>query len=214
MHKPLRPIPLLACAALLTPGACLAHDLVVVNFNAATREYCHVLRFPLGWAMHLFFVDDKGRRQIAPGPFNLGDDYEFRVPGLLETRFLVRGMRSIVDKYYTSNIYNADFSDPKGIAQPTSEGEWISATPIPFVQGKSSDGGEIGSNYLEFKGRRFVRTGDKWFSDEGRLSPDRSVLVVQSYSGKLGPGGTDVPLDFSVIFKPGGKSWKALLRLL
>jgi len=53
-----------------------------------------------------------------------------------------------------------------------------------------------------------VRTGDKWFSEEGRLSPDRSVLVVQRYSGKLGPGGSDVPLDFSVIFKPGGNHGK------
>jgi len=80
--------------------------------------------------MHLFFVDDKGRRQIAPGPFNLGDDYEFRVPGLLETRFLVRGMRSIVDKYYTSNIYNADFSDPRELRNQPARGNGSPQRPF------------------------------------------------------------------------------------
>jgi hypothetical protein len=48
MKKFSRPVYLLTCAALLTPGMGLARDFVEVNFNAILREYCHIVHFPVG----------------------------------------------------------------------------------------------------------------------------------------------------------------------
>jgi hypothetical protein len=153
-------------------GVAAARDVVEVDLNRAAREYCHVLHFPSGW-------------QAAKPPFLLvGDDYEFRVPGLQGTKFLIRGVQTIIDRYYTSNIYEADFSDPKGIALPATEAEWQSGTPVS-VSGIISNYGvavkDRSSNYAELEGRRFTRTGAAWGGTP--LSPDRSVLILESWSG-------------------------------
>jgi hypothetical protein len=77
---------LLVLAALAAPGIGTAADVVEVDLNAAAREYCHALRFPSGWQMPSS-ADDAG--QIFPR-YDLGaEDYEFRVPGLQGTGFLV-----------------------------------------------------------------------------------------------------------------------------
>jgi hypothetical protein len=191
----------------------MARDPVEVNFNPATREYCHVLRFPLGWPMPIFFVDQRGHRNNSPLPFSLSNDYEFRVPGLLGTKFLVRGVQDIVDKYYTANVYEADFSAPKGIARPASEEEWKSAAPIALWRGGKAYDFTLPSRlskYVEFGGHQFPRNGDQWGGTV--ISPDRGVLVMESWSGKLGPGGSDVPLDFSAIFKFGGNHGKLFVE--
>ena len=190
---------LLARVALFAPGMALARDPVEVNFNAHTHEYCHVLSFPLGWQTPIVF-DKEGRRKYLP-QFQLYDDYEFRVPGPLETKFLVRGVQTIVDKYYTSDIYEADFSGPKGIAQPASEEEWNSATPVSLWRGGKAYDFTLpsrSSKYVVFRGHEFPRSGDQWGGTV--ISPDGSVLVMQSWSGKLGPGGSDVPLVVSLKF--------------
>jgi hypothetical protein len=188
----------LLCAGLLVPGTGSARDAVEVDFNAATQEYCHIVRFSLGWRMPQF-VDQSGRQDFLP-KYSLYYDYEFRFPGLLSTTFLVRGVERIVGKsHYTTNLYSVDLSDPKAIAQPGSEEEWSSGTTITLRRDTSTSGARIvdrRSNYAELQGRRFVRTGDEWGS--ARLSPDRSLLIVESWTGKLGPGGSDAPGDTSI----------------
>jgi len=72
-------------------GTAPAVDVVEVNWNPTVREYCHVLRFPLGWQMPKFIPKKDGNLEVVPR-FDLSADYEFRVVGLLGTRFLVRGV--------------------------------------------------------------------------------------------------------------------------
>jgi hypothetical protein len=166
----------------------VARDVVEMDLSTAAREYCHVLHFPSGW-----------QATQPPFFFRLSDYYEFRVPGLQGTKFLVRGMQLQVDKYYTSNIYEADFSDPKGIALPATEAEWQSGTPVS-VSGIISNNDirvkDRSSDYAELEGRRFTRTGAALGG--APLSPDRSALILESWSGALGRcGGSDVPLGIS-----------------
>ncbi len=156
----------------------LARDPLEVNFNALTREYCHVVRFPLGWRD----MEQNGHLQDPP-LYNFDDgDYEFRVAGLLGTRFLVRGFVPFLsDGYYTKNLYTVDLSDPSGVAQPASEEEWKSATVMPLrYTGQAS----ALSKFIQSRGFQFVPSGEH--GDVVRLSPDRSVLILQSWKGTLG----------------------------
>jgi hypothetical protein len=186
MHRLRSSGSLLAWAALFAPGTCLARDPVEVNFNPATREYCHVVRFPLGWQN----LVQNGQIQAPPNYDFANGDYEFRVPGLLGTRFLVRGFSPFLDGgYYTKNLYAVDLSDPKGVAQAASEEEWNSATVVPL---RYIGPAEALSKYIESTGFQFAPSGDH--GDVVRLSLDRSVLVLQSWRGTLARnGGSDVP---------------------
>ncbi len=169
-----------------------------VKWDATTREYCHVLQFSMGWQMPPFVLLDSGKEYPIP-KFSLYDDYEFRVPGVLGTRFFARGVDKQVKKSYTINIYEADLSDP----QPASEDAWNSATPLSLV--RRWDGITRPSRnpkYVEFSGLRFTSSGDHW--DGSLISPDRAILLSESWSGTLGPGGvSDVPGDFSISLKFG-----------
>jgi hypothetical protein len=185
---------------LITPGVGLAGDVVKVKFNAVVQEYCHVLKFPSGWQMPKSVLRKTGEAFI-PAKFALSDDYEFRVRGLLGTRFLVRGVERVVNKYYTSSIYEADFSDPTGVAQPSSEEEWNAATSIAVSDyrftGLTKALDKL-SKRPEFKALDSKRKGDKWLASARQISPDLSLLVLQTSSGKLSRcGGSDVPGDFS-----------------
>jgi hypothetical protein len=208
MKKLSKAVSLLASAAWLTPGMGLARDAVEVNFNAAVREYCHVVRFPSGWHLPGF----------SPN-LSLRDDYEFRVPGVLGTRFLVRGVEQLVRKNYTTNLYEMDLSDPNGVAQPAGEENWNSATPITLWRGKRNDftlpkpppaaplSWNRNPKYVEIHGLHFIRSGDEWAG--AVLSQDQAVLIMQSWSGTLGPsGGSDVPGDFSISLKFGNSHGK------
>ena len=186
---------------LTAPGIGTAPDVVDVDLNAAAREYCHVLRFPSGW---------QTEKSVVPPKFGLADDYEFRVPGLQGTKFLVRGVQDLVGKYYTANIYGADFSDPKAIAQPATEEEWKTATVVSIPRDTSTSGARVKdrrSKYAELEGRQFMRSGDAWGS--ARLSPGRAVLVVESWSGTLTRcGGSDVPGGLTPCVDFGGSRGK------
>lgn len=119
-----------------SPGIGLAGDPVKVKFDDLTREYCHVLRFPVGWPLPMFRMDKDGHREYDNHSFGLADNYGFRVPGLPQSSLLIRGV-DILDSFYniyfyTPNVYKADLSEPQGVAQPASEEEWNAATPIPF----------------------------------------------------------------------------------
>jgi hypothetical protein len=205
-----KPNVLLASAMLLLPGTGFARDAVEVNFNAAVREYCHVLRFPLGWQMVKFVQDEHGKQHFV-GQYDLSGNYEFRIPGVLSTKFLVRGTTEVVRKYYTTNVYEADFSDPSGVAQPATEDAWNSSTPIALYRSTLRDVKippppppadptlrNTNPTYVEFHGFRFTRSGDHW--EGASLSPARDVLVMQSWSGKLGNQGNDAPLNIPLTF--------------
>lgn len=55
---------------------------------------------------------------------------EFRVPGLLETTFLM-GRLVLQEKEYTINKYRVDLADPIGMAVTATEKEWQDGTKIP-----------------------------------------------------------------------------------
>jgi hypothetical protein len=174
-----RPTLLLAAAVLVASGLGTAADVVEVDLNAAAREYCHLLAFPLGW---------QTEKSVVPPKFGLADDYEFRVPGLQGSKFLVRGVQDLVGKYYTANIYGADFSDPKAVARPATEEDWKTAIVVPWQHWATSDVGR----FIKSLGFRFEKSGKN--EDGWLLSPGRSVLVVESWSGTLTRcGGSDVP---------------------
>jgi hypothetical protein len=202
MKKLGRLISFLACAALIAPGIIVAGDVVKVDFNAAVREYCHVLRFPSGWQMPRFIRPKDGGIEVFLWDFAMGD-YEFRVSGLLGTRFLIRGVeRKFEKKYYTTNLYEVDFSDPTAVVQPAGEEEeWNSATVISVPD--DTFAGVVRavdplSKHPGFKGLDSMRSGDKWSLSAKRASPDLSLLVLQSWRGTLASGGSDVPGDFSI----------------
>jgi hypothetical protein len=199
---------------LLSTG--VARDVVDVKFNPQVHEYCHILNFSSGWQMPKFFIKKNGQ-QYFPSKFSLYDDFEFRVRGLLGTVFLVRGVENVVNDYYTANMYEADFSDPRGIATPVSEETWNSATVVPalgrysvpkdvkFHEAKIQwikDSKALEPMFIEFQGHKFGRTGQHW--GDFMISPDRSIVIMQSWTGKLNaPGGDDIPGDTSVFFKFG-----------
>ena len=175
------PILFLGFAVLGAPEPGVARDVVELKLDAATREYCHLLRFPSGWRTDPIKKSD-GSWELIPN-FRLGHDYEFRVPGLLGTTFLVRGVYDFTIKQYTTNLYEVDLSDPKGVAIPASEERWNPAAVVPLIKYPK---------YSEYNPSQFPNTGDHI---EGALSsPDRALLVVQSWSGKLpAHGGDDIP---------------------
>ena len=185
---------LLACTALFASSLCLGKDVVIVKWNASVREYCHVLGFSTGWQMPKFIPKKDGSLEVVP-KFRLGDDYEFRVSGLLSTKFLVRGVEDLVSKRFTTNIYEVDLSDPKAVARPASEEEWTSATVIPLRYMGPAD---ALAKFIQSLPYHFVASGQN--AERDRLSPDRSVLVFQSWSGKLAPGGSTLPGDFTITF--------------
>jgi len=178
----------------LVAGTSLGGDIVRLNWTASMREYCHVLTFPSGWKMPMSKLRRDGSVE-AIAKFGLEHDYEVRVPGLLSTRFLVRGVESYSYKEYTGNIYEVDLSDPKAIASLATEEAWKDATPIPLRY--VGPGTELAKRIQSF-GHEFAPTGSHGETD--RLSPDGSLLVLQNWTGKLGAGGSDVPLDFSIGF--------------
>jgi hypothetical protein len=190
---------LLVCAALFPLGIALARDPLEVNFNDLTREYCHVVRFPLGWQTNW---DDTNGQPPSRYDFDRGD-YEFRVLGLLGTRFLVKGFApSLSRRYYTTNVYTVDLSDRSGVAQPASEKEWNSATVVPSRYAGQAD---ALFKYIQSLGFQFVPSGDH--GGGGRLSPDRSVWVLHSWKGTLGGSlGSDAPGDISLHPLLGGSS--------
>jgi hypothetical protein len=186
---------LLGFAALAIPQSIPARDLVAVKWTPKVREYCHVLRFPQGWQMPLFARGKYGDQELIPR-FELGDsDYEFRIPGVLGTRFLVRSVEDYgFVKYYTTNLYAVYLFDPTAVPQPADEEEWNSATVVPLRYKGPAD---ALAKYIQSRGIHLTPGGDHGGVD--RLSPDRAVLVLQSWSGTLGrDGGSDLPGDFSI----------------
>jgi hypothetical protein len=187
-------IPAIVCL----PQTGLARDTLEVQWNADVREYCHLLRFPQGWQIPKFVPKVDGTLEVYGSITLAGADYEFRIPGVLSTRFLVRAVDDY-PKHYTTNIYEVDLADPHVIPYPAREAAWNSATVVPLRYKGPAAAQEKLVQLREF---RFPPSGDH--SHGYTLSPDRAVLIIQSWSGTLGPGGgSDVPGDFSISLKFG-----------
>ena len=169
---------------LAVPEMGFARDPVSINLNAAARESCHIITFPQGWRLQ--YVASK-----SPFPnFRYAEgDYEFRALG---SRFLVRALvRDLGKPIYAGNLYEVDLSDPRDLARSASEENWNSATAIPSPRGGDSPWLAVGRLALaksaSFESRQFAKSGNKWAIQgyEMRVSPDRTLLILQSWSGKL-----------------------------
>jgi hypothetical protein len=127
----------------------------------------------------------------------------FRIPGVLSTRFLVRAFDAYL-KHYATNLYEADLADPSAVPYPATENAWNSATVVPLRYK-----GPYASlkSFVQSRGIHFVPGGDH--SHGYNVSPDRAEVIFQSWSGTLGPGaGSDVPGDFSISLKFGNAHGK------
>jgi hypothetical protein len=167
-------------------------DPVDVKLTPAMREYCHVLRFPRGWKL-------KDARDLSePLSFSYSYDaaYEFRIAGLLGTRFLISGAVDLGRRFYTINKYEVDLSDPKAIPRVATEKEWQAGTTVPVTRNGPA---ELVNMHLAkdrpfpFHGFLLPKTGNIWPGEYSRISPDRAWIVLLSSSGKTARS-EDVPL--------------------
>jgi hypothetical protein len=166
---------------------------VDVKITPAIKEYCHIVRFPQGWAMMPFIENGDVLGTVTPLQYVYESAYEFRVPGVLRTRFLVRGVDKSYGKnhyHYTNNVYDVDLSDPKSVPRPATEKEWEDGTMIPDSResnGKTFANQRFLTNAqpLPFRGFLFAKSGDIWSGDWARLSPDHSWIVLLSSSGSV-----------------------------
>lgn len=170
---------------------------VDVALTPSTRQYCHVVRFPQGWKVQPFIRNNDALGSVTPLEYLYDSAYEFRVPGMLETTFLVRGL-VLPYKKYTTNMYKVDLSDPRGIARPATEQEWQDGTKIS--DSRPSDWKTFANVHLTkdqslpLHGFQFRKSGDYWEGDYARLSPDRQWIVLLSSSGQVAQRG-----DFFIL---------------
>jgi hypothetical protein len=188
------------CAILCVTARAQLDDLEVI-LPPAAREYCHLVRFPQGWAFPRY--DKQAGQQLMFG--SSGSDYEFRVDGILGTRFLVAGFTDFVGtKYYTANRYEIDLSDPTASIDPASRKRWDTATVVPLGRKSAfSPGGTVSNDAtLKFHGFEFNRTGAVWGQPSGyatRLSPDAAWIVLLSTTPATKNGVYD-PYGTSKVF--------------
>ncbi|MGD0132670.1 MAG: hypothetical protein ABSE57_11515 [Bryobacteraceae bacterium] len=176
-------------------ASCWAAEGVDVKITPTIQEHCHVVRFPQGWSIAPFVRNHDVLNTVTPVEYTYWSDYEFRVPGVLETRFLVRGVNKSLNKgpyNYTKNAYALDLSDPKCIPRPASENEWQSGTVVPdnrltdFSRNFAKIAVRLTNGTpLRFRGFQFDKTGKVWEGEVARLSPDQSWIALLSSSGKI-----------------------------
>jgi hypothetical protein len=161
---------------------------VDVSITPALREYCHTIRFPKGWGAIEPISNDS-----FPPIWGYEGQYEFRVPSLLETRFLVRGLEPGT-KHYTANVYEVDLSDARAIARSVTEQAWDSGTPVPITRNEAIPFYPLKNDQtFGFRGLQLVKTGSMWGRQLSRMSPDQTWLVLLSASGKAAST-EDLPL--------------------
>lgn len=111
-------------------------------------------------------------------------DYEFRVEGVLGTRFLAGAFAPEGrHRYDSTNRYRVDLSDSTAPLLRASEDDWKAAAVVPLVR-KSIFivyGGHP-PEYAVFDGRQYSKSGTRWLYPytASRLSPDSAWLVLQS----------------------------------
>ena len=176
-----------------------------VKVTSDTREYCHFVEFPQGWSTPR--LDERGLLLT----YDNSKDYEFRVAGLLSTRFLVAGVverrrteMQTIETRYTTNKYEVDLSNPKATARPASDAAWESGTTITSSRKSVVNSTAVltPDHRVDYRGLQFEKTGHFWVTPDysaTRLSPDQAWLVLQSITG---------PTDGS------GPAWNFTLRSL
>ncbi len=187
----------LSLMALVTPRSGLSRDLVQVKWNSDVREYCHVVRFPQGWKQPSS-VRTKYGNEVVPPRFELAvSDYEFRIPGILGTRFLVRSVEDYsFEKFYTLNLYAVYLFDPTSVPQSADDKEWESATVVSLRYKGPAD---VITKYVQSLDLHVALGGNH--SAGFTISSYRSTVVFQSWRGTLGhDSSSDAPGDVSAIF--------------
>jgi hypothetical protein len=172
---------------------------VEVKMTPTMRPYCHIIRFPQGWIYPMFATGSPGR----PYSYNYGPmaDYEFRAGGSVGTTFLISGVNILgEDRFYTKNQYMIVLSDPKAVPQQASDEAWDAAKTISLSRKDLMAGSPLSRDDapFNFRGRVFERSGGHWSLYSSRLSPNQTLLVLQSitsienYVGEVGSpfGGT------------------------
>jgi hypothetical protein len=126
-----------------------------VTLTPAAETYCHVSLFPQGWETEHF--DDRAPQRLLFGSSR--SEYEFRVEGVLSTKFLVRAFTEFVGtNYYTNNQYRID----------------LSYATVPVVSAGSK---EWNAAAVEFRGFKFAKSGAIWaqsYRGPTLLSPDQA----------------------------------------
>jgi hypothetical protein len=152
-------------------------EILDVKMNPAVGKYCHVVRFSQGWKIQPF--DDLGQRLTIDLTVS---DYEFRVDGLLDTRFLVGAFHpGIEHRYEAANYYRVNLSDPAAPALPASVQNWKAGTIVPLARKFQAFGTLANDQPLVFNGIQFNKSGRWWYDvSVSRLSPDSAWLVLQS----------------------------------
>jgi hypothetical protein len=164
---------------------------VAVKLKPAMKEYCHMVRFPQGWTISRFSPDGN-----FPLSITHSSDYEFRVRGLLGTAFLVAGVTRYSPElqWYTTNKYLVDLSDPKFIPHAIDNEAWSAATTVPMSRKDIARGAPRPSGpTIEFQGHLFAKSGMHWSIYPSRLSPDGTILVLQSWRNNGTYKAEDVP---------------------
>jgi hypothetical protein len=173
-------------------------DDLEVTLTPAARAFCHVIRFPQGWSFPRF-DKEVGQRLFFGSP---NSDYEFRVEGVLSTKFLIRGFTEFVGRnYYTNNQYEVDLSDKTAPVLAVGRKAWESAAVVPPTRKSAFPpiGTVPNEKRLEFHGFQFNRTGTIWAQPSDyatRLSPDQAWLILQSSTPGTKNSSDEVFLDF------------------
>jgi hypothetical protein len=189
---------LLAAGVVSEVPAWAQFDDFEVSLTPASRAYCHEVRFPQGWSTQHF--DDRAPQHLFFGSTH--SDYEFRVEGVLSTKFLVAGYSEFVGtNYYTNNRYDLDLADATVPVTAVGRKTWDAAAVVPLIRKSAFPpiGTVPNDKRLDFHGFQFNRTGDIWGQPSDyatRLSPDQAWLVLQSTSRGTSPGSAKVFLDF------------------
>jgi hypothetical protein len=173
-------------------------DDLEVSLTSAARSYCHVVRFPYGWSTQHF--DAKAPQHLFFG--SPESDYEFRVSGVLSTKFLVTAFTEFVGtNYYTNNRYEVDLADATAPVTAAGSNAWDAAAVVPIHRNSAFPPGTTipSEKRLQFHGFQFNRTGDIWAQPSAYgslLSPDQVWLVLQSTTPGTKQGSTRVFFDF------------------
>jgi hypothetical protein len=162
-------------------------DFIEVKLTPAIRESCHIVRFPNGWKLPRL---DDGRQGLRIEQIDYNEsDYEFRVEGLLGTRFLIGAFKPRLPRRYdATNRYRVNLSDPTALVLAASGKDWEAAAVVPLARKSimpplGLPGYDWHDYQAVFNGFKFTKSGYLWPTTSmyaSRLSPDSAWVVLQS----------------------------------
>ncbi len=172
---------LLPCtSAAIWPGSYI--DLKQIS--PVAQEYCHIVRFPGAWRVQHDYP-------LTWGLDYDHTDYEFRMEGLLGTRFLVGVFINEVGRHRldATKRYWIDLSDPKVPLLRAKRADWDAASVVPLVRKSIFEPVPPHPDVATFNGLRFAKTGARFplSLKASRLSPDSAWLVLQSMTAVKAP---------------------------